>query len=93
MCRSFQKCAKPLGGGPERAEDSAQDDDGDQREDRADDTDSDDVAVAFAVGRPANGKQGNDRAIVGKAVQRAGADDRDAVQQRRVETYLLRAQE
>jgi hypothetical protein len=63
-----------------------QNDDCDQCQDRSNNSDNNDVAVAFTVCRPANGKQRNDCPIVGQAIQGACPDDRDAVQQSRVET-------
>ena len=76
--------------GSKRAEQRAQDDHRDEREDGADDGDHDDVEIALAVRRAADGEQRHDRAVVRQAVERARADHRDAVHQRRIDAGLGR---
>ena len=55
---------------------------------RADDADHDDVEIALAMRRAADREQRNHGAVVRQAVERAGADHRDAVQQRGVDAVL-----
>ena len=50
----------------------------------------DDVEIALGVARAAHRKQGHHRAVVRQAVERAGADDGHAMQQRRVDAVLAR---
>ena len=54
----------------------------------ADDADHHDVEVALPVRRAAHGEQRDHRAVVRQAVERAGADHRDAVHQRGIDALL-----
>ena len=71
-----------------RSEHRTQYDDSDKREHRADDRNHDDVAIALAMRRSAHGEQRHHRAVVRQAVERARADDGDAMQQRRIDALL-----
>jgi hypothetical protein len=63
----------------ERAERRPEGDDGDERQDRANDRHNDDIEVTFLVGAAAYGEQGHHGPIVGETVERSRADDRDPV--------------
>src|SRR5690348_11781630 len=66
-----------------RAEEAAERDDGDERDDCVDDSDHDDVDVTLAVRNPADRKETHHRAVMRQEVERARADDGDAMHQRR----------
>src|SRR5512133_3652734 len=74
--------------GSERSDQATKRDDDYERDKRSDDRDHDDVHIALGMRRTADREQGYHGAVVRQAVQRTRADDRDAMQQRRIDTLL-----
>ena len=69
--------------GPEHSADRDHRYEGD---DRVDDSDHDDVAIAFAVRQAADSKQAHNCAIMGQDVQGAGTDHGHAMQEAGIDT-------
>ncbi len=73
----------------ERPERGSQANHRDERQQAADDRHHDDIEIVFSVGRVADREQSDNGAVVRQAVERAGANDRDTMQQRRVDPLLV----
>ena len=86
------KCSRLLGRLPrasERPDRAPQDDHDGERQKAADDRHHDDVEIALAMGRVADREQRDHGAVVRQAVERAGADDRHAMQESRINALLV----